>query len=201
MLLFGGPHGAHLSKPIEISVWVGRDGHILGVYFTYSVEVDGHKVHTLGRRWPLGRDEGSRVPCDCFTTGDCLIDDYCPGDKRFDFPIDGPQGEVINRVDVETMSDGEFLRFRVRLLPKPRYPSYSMLTEMTQIHTSFNRTATFPQEFIYCGQDDYLILPVETAKSTTITGFYAILVCYCYPCKASITYDEYILMIIMEYIV
>ena len=76
-----------------------------------------------------------------------------------------------------------------------------MLTEMTQIHTSFNRTAIFPQEFIYCDQDDHLILPVETGKSTTIAGFYTIPVCYYYPWKASITYDEYILMIIMGYIV
>lgn len=52
------------------------------------------------------------------------------------------------------------------------------INEITQINTSFNRTATFPQEFVDDHQDDYPLLPVETAKLTTITGFYAILVRY-----------------------
>lgn len=135
MLLFGGRHGAHLSKLTMISVWMGEDMQILGIYFTYSVEVDGHKVHhTLGRPWPLGRDERNRIPCDCFLTGDCEIDYFygdCPRDKRVDFPIDGPRGEIINRVDLQCMSCGTFLGFRVRLLPSLRRLPCSLLTRMT----------------------------------------------------------------------
>lgn len=116
MVLYGGLHGAHLSKLTEISVWMGEDMEILGIYFTYSIEVDGHKVHTFGRQWPSGRDERNRVPCDCFTTGDCPLGD-CPRDRRVDFPVDGPQGEIINRVDLQNHSNGELMGFRVRLPP------------------------------------------------------------------------------------
>lgn len=133
MLLFGGRHGAHLSKLTMISVWMGEDAQILGIYFTYSVEVDGYKVHSLGRPWPLGRDDRNRVPCDCYYTNECLIDysgGDCPGDVRVDFPIDGPGGEIISRVDLQSMSCGTFLGFRVRLLLCIRRLPCSLLTEM-----------------------------------------------------------------------
>jgi hypothetical protein len=43
---------------------------------------------------------------------------------------------------------------------------------MIQIHTNRGRTATFPPDV----QEDVPVLPVQVAKSTTITGFYTALV-------------------------
>lgn len=130
VLLYGGSRGAHLSKLTMISVWIGIDMQIPGIYFTYSVEVDGHRVHTLGRRWPFG--EGKKYEhCNCFSTTDNYwVYDFL-GDNRIDFPIDGPRGEVINGVHLPTMKkkwirgiSGAFAFYLQR-------PLCSILTKMT----------------------------------------------------------------------
>lgn len=88
----------------------------MGIDFTYRVEVDGSKIHTMGQPWPfIGREEEGSVHCDCRTRDVCSSYD-CMWHERVDFPIDGPGGEVINRVDLKSLSGRELLGFQVRLL-------------------------------------------------------------------------------------
>jgi hypothetical protein len=102
MMLYGGLHGTHLSKLAGISVWIVDDDHIYGIDFTYSVEVDHRKVHTLGRRGPILDIEDK---------------DFNPFDssEKIDFPVAGAQGEIINGVDIQNSDNGELMGFRVCL--------------------------------------------------------------------------------------
>lgn len=128
MLLYGGLHGAHLSKLTGISVWFGEDAQILGIDFSYSVEVDGCKIHTLGL--PFSGRKVRSEPCNCCKcTDDDRSTDDCSTDYRIEFPIDGPGGEVINRVDLQHMGDEGILGFRVRLVPRLRRLECLILTD------------------------------------------------------------------------
>jgi hypothetical protein len=103
MMLYGGPQAMHLSKLVEIAVWIVDVDGIYGIDFTYNAEVDGKKVHTLGRCGPLPDLESTLYePLDDST------------DQRIIFPIDGPGGEKINGVDIQTKSL-QMKSFRVSL--------------------------------------------------------------------------------------
>src|SRR5436190_7915397 len=57
VMLYGGRQAMHLSKLVEIAVWIVDFERIYGIDFTYEIEVDGKKVHTLGRRGPFSDSE------------------------------------------------------------------------------------------------------------------------------------------------
>jgi len=104
MMLYGGLQAVHLSKLVEIAVWIVDIERIYGIDFTYNIEVDGRKVHTLGRRGPFPDTEPrSYEPWDSST------------DQRVVFQIDGPGGEIIDGVDVQQMKGLNIGSFRVSL--------------------------------------------------------------------------------------
>ena len=104
VMLYGGPQAVRLSKLIEIAVWVVDVERIYGIDFTYNIEVDGRKVHTLGRRGPFpGTEPRSYEHCDSST------------DQRVGFQIDGPGGEIIDGVDIQQMKGLEIGGFRASL--------------------------------------------------------------------------------------
>ena len=103
MMVYGGLHGSHLLKLVGITVWIVDFDRIYGVDFTYSVEVDHRKVHTLGRQGPIL---------------DINDEDYEPFDssERYEFSIAGAQGEIINGIDIQSTDYGDLTGFRVRVL-------------------------------------------------------------------------------------
>ena len=90
MMLYGGFHGIHLSKMTGIVIWILDFERIYGIDFTYSTEVDGEKVHTLGRRRPFSESEPRH--CEPFNSST---------DQSIIFPIDGAGGEIIDGIDVQ----------------------------------------------------------------------------------------------------
>ena len=94
MMLYGGLGGMHLSKLVGIVVWIVDFERIYGVDFMYNVEVDGQKIHTLGRRGPFSDNEPRDYePCDSST------------DQCISFEIDGPGGEIIDGLGVQVTKD------------------------------------------------------------------------------------------------
>lgn len=101
---YGGVQGIHLSKLIEIAVWIIDYSWIHGIEFIYNAKVDGLRIHTLGRRGPFSDTKlRSCGPCNNST------------DQRISFRIDGPGGEVIDGVDIQRTSGLPLQAFQVRL--------------------------------------------------------------------------------------
>ncbi len=116
MMLYGGLQGIHLSKFIGIKVWIVDFERIYGIDFMYNNEVDGQKVHTLGRRGPFSDTEPrSYEPCDSST------------EQSIDFQVDGTGGEIIDGVDIQEAKDFPFTGirgFRVSLTSRSRTPYF-----------------------------------------------------------------------------
>ena len=62
MDLFGGPHGEHLSKLVQVIVWIVDLDRTYDIDFIHNTEVDGRKFHTLGRRGPFSNAERREKP-------------------------------------------------------------------------------------------------------------------------------------------
>ncbi|KAK2880156.1 hypothetical protein FQN49_000503 [Arthroderma sp. PD_2] len=135
--IYGGLGGVHLKKLIRITVWVFDYLNIYGIDFVYNVKVEGRLVHTLGRAGPfLDTARRGYEPYDSST------------DLKVDFQIDGPGGEVIDKIDIQR-NYYQLIGFR--------------------IHTNHNRHATFPPH-LNC---DHPFSSVQGTQSTPITGLYA----------------------------
>jgi len=160
-MAYGGVRGIHLSKLVEIAVWIVDYKHVYGIEFMYNTDVDGQKIHTLGRRGQFP----NKAPRSC---------PRC--NQRINFPIDGPGGEIINGVDIQTAPHLPLEAFKVSLpSPSGTYIFRLIMTDAVQVHTNRGRMAMFPPDHIQPehGAD---MMPVHLANSTIITGFYAELV-------------------------
>ncbi|KAF2808301.1 uncharacterized protein BDZ99DRAFT_391143 [Mytilinidion resinicola] len=105
MILFGGSRGENLSKLVKVVVWIVGFYHIYGIDFKYNTEVDGRKIHTLGRCGPFSDAEPRlEAPHDN------------SADQRISFDIDGPGGERIIHVYLQNEESGDLNGFRVRNL-------------------------------------------------------------------------------------
>ncbi|PVH94892.1 hypothetical protein DM02DRAFT_618273 [Periconia macrospinosa] len=103
MILFGGSRGENLSKLVQLVVWiVGFGNHIHGVEFRYNTEIDGRKIHTIGRCGPFSDAEPRQeAPFDSSE------------DQMISFDIDGPGGERINHVYIRNDFCEQLYGFRL----------------------------------------------------------------------------------------
>ncbi|KAI9732187.1 MAG: hypothetical protein M1834_004284 [Cirrosporium novae-zelandiae] len=108
-LHFGGPQGIHLGNIISLSLWViDAYQRPMGIEIEYNKEVEGKKIHQLGCCGPFDddndNDDNNNKPRG---TQDGIAD------QKVTFPIDGPGGERINRVDVQKVNYRRQLCFQV----------------------------------------------------------------------------------------
>ncbi|KAI9880165.1 MAG: hypothetical protein M1830_004984 [Pleopsidium flavum] len=83
-VLFGGPQGIYRTKLIKLAVWMSEFG-LYGIEFEYNAEVDGRRIHTLGRCGPLAEQTAMLLSQ--------LQDNW-----KVSFDIDGPHDEIIETV-------------------------------------------------------------------------------------------------------
>lgn len=103
MVLHGGLRGCRLQIFMGISVCI-INKRLASIHFIYSREVEGQKIHSIGCCGERSSDEERR------THG---IPDTLK-DWHYDFPIDGQDGEMIEKVDIQWTESHEMQALRVR---------------------------------------------------------------------------------------
>lgn len=86
-ILFGGPEGSYRKNLIRIGVWMSEFG-LYGIEFEYNTEIDGRRIHTLGRCGPLTEKTNNGL-------------ENADDNAMESFDVDGPHGETIKTVKVE----------------------------------------------------------------------------------------------------
>ncbi|KAM5341901.1 hypothetical protein ACJ41O_014932 [Fusarium nematophilum] len=131
-VFFGGPDGRDLSKLVEVVIWTFDLARVAGIEFLYG---DGSQSRVLGHAGPFRQDHP-----------DAKRFDISEG-RRISLPIDGPGGEELRSIEVQ--SDGDIVGLKIR--------------------TNFGREVTSPQHPYAVGEEWVDVQP----EGSKVIGLFA----------------------------